>query len=227
MSRLLNNRFRLRALPLAALAGIAVANPAHAASDTGWQAGDVVVKAGPAGVLFSSSGKVEVAGMPVAGGDVKVSNDATASADISYFFTPAISAAINFGLPPKATVDGKGALAPAGELGRVRYGIGAATVRYHFNSQGAVSPFIGGGVGRLFSFSEDDGSVTDLNVDSSWGPVVQGGVDVHLTRQVGLYASVSYSPIDTDATGNIFGMPATADVTLDPTIVQGGVSYRF
>lgn len=227
MSKLLKVRMRRYGLPMAALAAFSIANPAHAENDIGWKAGDVVVKLGAAGVVFSSSGDVDVAGMPVPGGDVKVSNDITASTDISYFFTSNISGAVNFGLPPKATVDGKGSLAAAGELGRVRYGIGAATLRYHLNSQGTVSPFIGAGVGRLFSFGEDDGSVIDLQVDSSWGPVIQGGVDVHLTRQFGLYANVSYSPIKTDATGIIFGMPATADVTLDPTIIQGGVSYRF
>lgn len=225
MSGLLKTRSRL--LPLALVAGIAISAPAYAQSEKGWQAGDVVVRVGAAGVLFNSSADLELAGNPVPGGNVKVSNDVTPSGEISYFFTSAISGTVNFGIPPKARVDGKGTLTPAGELGQVRYGLGAATLRYHLNDQGSVSPFIGGGVGRLFSFSEDDGSVQNLEVDSAWGPVIQGGVDVHLSRKFGLYASVSYSPIKTDATGVIFGAPATADVKLNPTVVQGGVSYRF
>ncbi len=227
MSKLLEIRLRRGMLPWALIGGLALAGPAHAETDKGWKAGDVVIKLGAAGILFNSSADIEIAGNPVPGGNVKVSNDVTPSGEISYFFSPAISAAVNFGIPPKATVDGKGALAAAGELGRVRYGLGAVTLRYHLNDQGTVSPFIGGGVGRLFSFSEDDGSVLDLEVDSAWGPVIQGGVDVHLTPKFGLYANVSYSPIETDATGIVFGAPATADVKLNPTIVQGGVSYRF
>jgi outer membrane protein len=227
MSKLHKFGSQLSCAPLILASAFGLAAPAHAENDNGWKAGDVVIKLGAAGVLFNSSAKVEIAGTPVPGGDVKVSNDVTAAGEISYFFTPAISAAVNFGIPPKASVAGKGTLAAAGELGHVRYGLGAATVRYHFNDQGTVSPFIGGGVGRLFSFSESDGSVLDLKVDNAWGPVIQGGVDIHLNRQFGLYANVSYSPIDTNASGIIFGMPATADVKLDPTVVQGGVSYRF
>lgn len=201
--------------------------PAHAGEDLAARAGDIVVKVGAAGVLFDGSAKVKFAGNTVPGGSVSLTDDVTASAEIEYYATNALSLALNFGLPPKTRIDATGTLAPLGEAGRVRYGLGTATVRYHLNASGSVSPFVGAGVGHLFVFNTRDGSVSGLDADDAWAPVVQGGVDLRLSRNIGLYANVSYAPVKTDARGTVMGMPMTARVTLDPTVVQGGLSYRF
>jgi len=203
------------------------AHPAFASETEGWKAGDIVLKAGPAGVLFSSSAKVKVAGNVVPGGGARLSDNATVSAEAAYFVTPEVSVAANFGLPPKTEVTGTGTLAPLGLGGKVRYGLGALTVRYHANAAGIVSPYVGGGIGHLFVFKAKDGSIADLQADDAWAPVVQGGIDAHLSDRMGLYANVSYAPLKTDASGVVMGAPMTARVTLDPTIVQGGLFFRF
>lgn len=69
--------------------------------------------------------------------------------------------------------------------------------------------------------------MSGLNADSAWAPVFQGGADFHLNRHVSLYANASYVPAKTDARGVMQGLPMTARVTLNPTVVQAGLSYRF
>lgn len=209
------------------LAGFGMAGSASAQDVVGWQAGDVVIKAGPAAVLFDGSINLDIAGTPVAGANVDLSDGYTAGAEVEYFFTDTISAALNLGIPPKGTVDGTGSLAPFGELGKVRYGIGALVARYHFNAAGRFSPYIAGGVGHFMAMNENDGAVSNLEVDNAWGPVIQGGADFHLTENIGLYANATFSPMKTDAHGIIFAAPAVAEVTLDPTVVQAGLFYRF
>ncbi len=208
-------------------AAAALASPAFAAEGNGWQAGDVVVRAGPTAILFNSSTKVNVAGNPFPGGNAKLSNNVTASAAVDYFVTRNISVSVNGGIPAKAKVTGAGTLAPLGTGGHVRYGIGALTARYHLNAAGSVSPYVGVGAGHLFVFSTRDGSISQLKADDAWAPVIQSGIDAHLNERVGLYANVSYAPLKTDASGVVMGAPMAARVTLDPTIVQGGLFYRF
>lgn len=204
------------------------ATAAHADDAIGWQSGDVVIKAGVAGVLFDSSAKVSLAGTPVPASDAQLSNSTTATLEAEYFFSPNVSTALDFGFPPpSADITGRGSLAPLGKAGETKYGIAGLTLRYHFNGSGQISPFIGAGVGRLFIFDTSDGAVTDLDADSAWAPVIQGGLDFHLNPRVGLFANVAYAPMKTDATGTALGAPMTARVTLNPTVVQGGMSYRF
>lgn len=212
----------------AAAALVSTAGSARAEEGLGWQSGDLVVKTGAAGVLFDSSARVDLAGTTVPGGGAQLSDAATATIEVEYFFSPNISTALDFGFPPpKAKITGTGSLAPLGQAGKTKYGIAGLTLRYHLNGSGRISPFVGAGVGRLFIFDTSDGAVTDLDADGAWAPVVQGGIDFHLDKRFGLFANVAYAPMKTDASGTALGAPMTARVTLNPTVIQGGLSYRF
>lgn len=218
-----------RTLGIPAICASALLAP-HAASaqeEFGREAGDISIKAGAAAIMFDSSAAVEIGGTPVDGGSLSLSNGTTASFEVEYFFSSAISASLNFGIPMETSVQGEGALAPAGEAGRVDYGIGAATLRYHVDTGIGLSPYLGVGLGRLFIFDETDGALANFDVDGAWAPVFQGGADFGISKNIGLFANVSYAPLKTDGRGEIFGAPAAAEVTLNPTVVQGGVSFSF
>lgn len=189
--------------------------------------GDVTLRAGPAGILFDSSAKLQVLGFPMAGADLTASDSLTASVEAEIYVVNAVSLSVTVGIPPKSQVDGKGLLAPAGRLGSVRYGLGGALVKYHFNQDHPFQPFVGAGVSHFVSFKEYDAAVSALNVGASWGPLVQGGAEYMLNEHVGIYASASYSWLKTNGSGTFGGLPITARVTLNPTALQGGVLYRF
>jgi outer membrane protein len=210
-----------------AISALSAAAPAQAADAHGWERGDVVVRAGVAGILFHSSAQVRFGGNPVPGGSVALSNSVTPSGEIEYFPARSVSVAVNFGVPPEARITGTRTLAPLGEAGRVRYGLGAAVARFHLQPARRISPFAGVGVGRLFVLGTKDASVAGLSADSAWAPVIQGGVDWHIDRHISLYAHASYAPLKTNARGTALGLPMTARVTLNPVVVQGGLAFRF
>lgn len=222
------DRYMLKSIAISAALAAALFSGAASAQDlAGPQAGDFVVKVGAADILFGSSARISVAGTEVPDASAKLSNSVTPTMEVEYFLTPSISAAVDFGLPPETRVTATGSLAALGTVGKVRYGLGGLTARYHINALGRFSPFVGGGVGHLFIFKTTDGSVSNLEASNAWAPVIQGGFDYRIDRHVGLFANVSYVPLKNDASGTAFGAPMTARVTLNPTIVQGGLSYRF
>ena len=193
----------------------------------GWHAGEVVLKLGSGAVLFNSSARIKVAGNEVPGGNAKLSNGVTATGELEYFPTRNVSIAAIFGIPLNSTGRGAGSLSSLGDLGRVKYGIGGLAARYHVNASGRFSPFVGAGIARFLSFSTKDGAVSNLEIDSAWGPAIQAGADFHLSRRFGLYVNATYVPVKTDARGVVGGAQANARVTANPVLIQGGVSYRF
>ena len=202
------------------------AGAAHAQA-TPLKAGDLTVRLGAAGVLFNSGGKFKVAGQPLPGADLKASDSVTAAAEVDYSVTRALSLSLTVGFPPKTHADGRGVLAPVGRLGEIRYGPAAALVKYHFSGLGPVQPWVGGGATRMSIFSNTDGAVQNLKVDGHWGSVLQVGTDVMLTPKWGLYTSATRMFLHTNGAGSFSGLPITARIKLDPTILQGGLAYRF
>ncbi len=207
---------------------LCLAAPQVRAEETpGWQKGDVVVSAGVAAILFDSNGRIALGGTPITDGNIKLSNNTNLSGTAEYFAAHNLSIALVAGIPPTTRVTGTGALAAAGELGRVKYGLATLVGRWHLNASGRLSPFIGAGVTRFMVFSTQDGSVTNLKASNAWAPVVQAGINYHLNRHVGLFALATYIPVKTEARGTSRGLPLTGSATLKTTILKSGLSYRF
>jgi outer membrane protein len=190
-------------------------------------AGMLAFKVGGAGVLYNSSGKLRLAGQPLAGADLKVADNATAIFEAEYYVRPDVSLSLTVGVPPTLTATGKGTLAPLGKLGSLEYGPGAVLAKYHFNQFGKLQPYVGAGATRMLVFSEHDGAITHLNVHPAWGGAVQGGADYMLTPRWGVFASVSHLFLRTHGEGTFSGLPVTAKVALDPNVVMGGVTFRY
>ncbi|TNE41425.1 MAG: OmpW family protein [Sphingomonadales bacterium] len=204
----------------------AMASPALA-EDYRPKAGDISVRTGPVGILFDSSAKFKVLGTDLPGANLHASDGLTLSFEAEVYVVPEVSLTLTLGIPPTTDVDGRGILDPVGKLGSVRYGLGGVLAKYHLNQSSPFQPFVGAGVAHFVSFKEKDAAVSNLNVDGSWGPMVQGGAEYMLDSHIGIYASISYAWMKTDGSGVYGGAPLTADVTLNPTAVQGGMLFRF
>ena len=214
-------------IPLAAAVAWTAPACAQAAEPVGWQAGDVVVKAGVAGIFFNSSAKISLNGVEVPGASAHLTNNATPSFELEYFPARNVSVALLGGIPPQNKAIATGTLASLGEVGRIRYGLGVAVVRFHANASGRLSPFAGVGIGRFFVFSTQDGSVQYLHANSGWGPFVQAGADYHFNRHWGLQATAAFLPIKSDATGTVHGAPVTSRTTINSLVAKVALSYRF
>jgi outer membrane protein len=90
-----------------------------------------------------------------------------------------------------------------------------------------VTPYVGAGLGYMHVFGTRDGVVTDLTVNSAFGAVLQAGVDVALTDNIGVFADLKKYFISTTASGSLGGMPITANARVDPLVVSTGIGVDF
>jgi outer membrane protein len=197
------------------------------AQDLAPKAGDFVVRGGVAVVRFDSSGSFVVAGQPLAGAGLKLTNRTTGSIEGDYFVRPDISLSLTLGIPPTVSADGEGALAPLGKLGSARLGVGVAQANYHFVNLGAFQPWVGAGVSRLVVFNNHDGAVQNLDVKDHWGTSLQAGADYMLSPKVGVHASVAKIFLKTEGSADLGPAPVSAKIDLNPLIYQAGLAYRF
>jgi outer membrane protein len=188
------------------------------------------VQFGLAHVHSLASADFKFAGTPAPGAAIDVQNNNTLAAEISYAFTPALSAGLTVGLPVRARVKGKGDAAPFGVLGAVRYGPLALTARYTFDTGSRWHPYIGAGLGYYTVLKEHDGFIKDVKVDNGLGTVFQAGVQYDMDSRSGVFFDVKKLFVKTTVTGNcpdLGGAPVTADVRFNPVAVHAGVFYRF
>lgn len=222
-------RTRKRLCMIACGLAMALGAGAARAEDQDYQPhpGSIAISVDAAGVLFSSSAKFTLAGQPVPGANLTMSNTATATFEAEYYLSKDLSLSVNLGVPPTTSAKGAGTLTALGKLGSVEFGPGASYANYHFGGLGRVQPFVGAGVTRMLIFADHDGAITRLNVHPAWGAAVRGGVLYMLTPRWGVNANVSHLFLSTHAGGQFNGLQVGAKAVLDPTIVHGGLTMRF
>lgn len=155
------------------------------------------------------------------GGDVKVSNAITPEVDLSYFFTPDISAEIIAGTARHSLTHSSGA-----SLGETWILPPTVTLQYHFMPDSKFHPYLGAGVNYSIFYHENTAAgFSDLNLDNAFGPVAQAGFDYWLNKNWGVNFDVKKIWLNVDASLNNGGV--RADVDLDPWLIGAGVSYHF
>jgi len=182
---------------------------------------------GAAGVMFDSGASLTLGGVAVPGASAKASNNVTAMFEFGYFINDNISVQLTGGYPPISTLTGTGTIASLGTLGKATYGPAVASMNYHLTNFGAFQPYVGLGVAYAIIFASHDGAVHNLSVQGEGGWALQGGADYYLNRNWSLFVDAKYIFLHVSATGNALGLPVTAQVRLDPTIVSGGVSNHW
>ena len=101
------------------------------------------------------------------------------------------------------------------------------SVQYHFNPEGSVRPYIGAGLNYTLFFEEETTGAlegADLELDSSFGPAAQIGLDIALGPKWLLNIDARWFDIDTDA--NVNGT-SIGTVEIDPYAVGVSVGWKF
>jgi len=178
------------------------------------------VKVGVSGVLPDESADVETLG-----GSVEISDEYVPSVQLEWMFSDRISAEL---LCCVATHDVEHT--PTGiDLGQVSHFPPTITLKYRWNVEGAVQPYLGAGVNYTLFYDEEvpsGGPVTDIDYDSSIGPALQAGVDIMTGEHWFVNFDVRKIWINTDVTLQA-GAAIHADVDINPVVASASVGYRF
>src|SRR4030095_2026101 len=120
-----------------------------------------------AGILrahYNSGARIAINGEVIPGSTAKVTDNLTASFDIGYDVSDKFAVMLMGGIPPKASVIGKGSVGSFGTLGKVRFGPAILTGIYRLPHWHGIRPYVGAGGVHLFILKEYDGAVSQLKV---------------------------------------------------------------
>jgi outer membrane protein len=113
-----------------------------------------------------------------------------------------------------------------GNLGGVNVLPPTLLLQYHFNHQGRVRPYLGAGVNYTYFYNNglNVGGQPVSMTNHSFGPAVQAGVDVQITKSLFVNADIKKIWMRTDAS---LGGEALGRLNIDPVVVGLGVGMRF
>ncbi|MEZ5542057.1 MAG: OmpW family outer membrane protein [Pseudomonadota bacterium] len=203
-----------------------------ATSAQAWQAGDVVVRAGAAGVMPTGDGTVYPAAGTTPAGKVEADDAWSLGVSLTYMATNNIGVGVLGAWPFKHDINGKDDLAAAGTVAETKQLPPTVTLQYHFDTGSNLHPYAGIGVNYTTFFdTKTKGALTgtDLDLGSSWGLAGELGVDYELQNNWLVGAQVFYMDIDTDAKISGAGAPldGTHTVSIDPWAVMVSVGKKF
>lgn len=113
-----------------------------------------------------------------------------------------------------------------GSLGRISHLPPTLLLQYHFNPAGTIRPYAGAGLNYTLFYDNDlSAGGTGIAVrNHSFGPALQLGVDVQVSKRIFLNADIKKLWIKTDAT--MAGAPL-GTLKINPWIIGVGVGTRF
>ena len=210
-------------------------NAAVAASDSGTQAGTVMVRLAATAVIPLNSGS-KIEGI---GGSVGTTAQEMPDLDLSYFFTDNISAELIATATRHALTANNTALTsllgPKIDLGTTYVLPPAIMLQYHFLPHGLINPYVGAGIDLMWPFDVQPNQfklggaqvIQKLGLSNSIGPVFEVGVDYNISGP--WFVNIDYKQIinrvDARVT-TVLGL-VKADTNLNPGVFSAGVSYRF
>lgn len=198
---------------------------AHAEDLSKWS-----VRAGPTHIKFNTKAPVAINGVVVPDSNATFDNAATVGVELAYGLNESVSLRFLLGWPPISKAGARLAGLSL-DAGKVTFGPIVGSVTWSPGSWGRLKPYVGAGVAYAAVLKEEDSdSISNLNVDSAWGSVIQIGADYALDKRWGLFADARYVFLKTRASGTapaFGGASVTAEGELNPLAVHLGVSYRF
>jgi len=185
------------------------------------------VRIGVLDAVYHPGATIATSGQRIPDATATVSDNTTLMFDLGFDVTKHVAVQLMGGVPPKPTVTGQRAVASLADLGRVRYGPVFLTGVYRIRDWHRVRPYVGGGAAYAIILKDYDRSVSDLIVRNNWGFALQGGIERELGRWA-FFADVKELWLSVDAHGSLQdGVPVTARVKLNPTVMSFGIKLRL
>jgi len=190
-----------------------------------YEAGDLVLRAGIAGVL--PTGESDTISAIAPGAKVEADDAWSLGLTGTYMFTDNIGVGVLAAWPFKHDIDAKGSISSLNKVGETKQLPPTVTLQYHFETGTSFHPYIGAGVNYTYFFDEDTSGALnglDLDLDDSWGLAAEIGLDYDLGNDWLISGQVWYIDIDTEAKLEGVGK---FDVDIDPWVVMLGVGKKF
>jgi outer membrane protein len=187
-----------------------------------WQAGDLLLRAGAAGVMPTGNSD-DLGG----GAQVEADDSWSLGLTMTYMATNNIGVGVLAAWPFSHDIKGTGALAGSGTVAKTDQLPPTVTAQYHFDTGSALHPYVGAGLNYTTFFNTDTKGVlagNKLTLDDSWGLALEGGMDYDLGNDWLVSGQVWYLNIDSKA--HING-GSGVDVAIDPWVVMIGVGKKF
>lgn len=169
----------------------------------------------------------------LAGSDVDVDAASALGLTGSYFVTDAIAVELLASSPFEHALAVNGGALDGTEVGDIQLLPPTLSAQYHFDTGTALRPYVGAGINYTLFFDEDVDSeaagagVTAIDVDNSFGPAAQVGLDYELGDGWLVNADLRYIDIDADTSIETATGTTDVDVSVDPWIASISVGYRF
>lgn len=226
----------MKKLTVSALLGacaMIAATPAHA----GDSEGKLQVKLLATGVL--PDGKItalenNAIGLP-AGSQTSANDNVVPTLAVEYFASPSFSIETICCLT-QHRVGGEGPIAGTQILDHVLILPATVTLKYHFNTEGGIKPYLGVGPSIFFYIDEKPAATTtalggrSVKLDNQFGVALQAGVDIPINDK-GFGISLDAKKYFMSTRLHVFNAAGAEVLTtkhkLDPWVISGGVAYRF
>lgn len=172
--------------------------------------GDIIARLRVANVSPSASS--DLAGLNVKG-------DTIPELDFTYMLTNNVGAELILGTSKhEVTLGGS-------KVASVKVLPPTLTLQYHMNPEGAFRPYVGAGVNftRFYGFKDDTN--LGLSVKSkSFGPALQMGADIPVTKSVFVNVDVKKIWMDTEVRSH---GSKIASLSIDPVVTSVGIGMKF
>jgi outer membrane protein len=218
MKHSLRNRIRTVAIASGVLGALALSPLAHAAADdtmNGIHAGDVLVRLRAISIMPSVSTTQSLTAL-----NVDVNNATVPELDLTYMIRDNLGVELILGTSRHQLTSSLGG------LGGVNVLPPTLLLQYHFNHAGRIRPYVGAGLNYTLFYNNglNAGGQPISITNHSWGPALQAGVDVQVTKTLFVNADIKKIWMHTDAS---LGGQALGRLSIDPVVVGLGVGMRF
>lgn len=161
------------------------------------------------------------------GADAAVGSATTLLLTFERALMPNLGVELVLGVPPTIEARGAGTVAFLGEVMSAKNVGPVVLFNYHFFEPGTrVRPYLGAGVAYTRFTDVKSPYGWQVHLTDSLGPVVQAGVDVAISPQWGLFASVARVDVQTRLTA-IGASVLTTTIDFRPVTYAAGLSFRF
>lgn len=156
-----------------------------------------------------------VASSKPSGLDVKA--DATVEIDITRYLSPLLSVELALATASQEVTAG------GNSLGSVNHLPPTLLLQIHPLREGVFRPYLGAG-GNLTIFYARSGGLEDLDLSTSLGWALQGGVDVNVGARSVFNVDLKYVKIETEVESS---GSKIYDLEINPWVIGAGLGYRF